>query len=162
MLKKYTEAELRAEIQKEIARLLEEREAIHPAWLTHAICKRHRNGLAVDADNGADIEEPEDVAFWRFGGYYTTRKLATSCINDLEPGMEDTADDAQPFLPGYQYLRPQYVTKRDGVDVMVPIEQMTPGELEAKANQYERNSVTLAEHARELRRYAIFRREAAI
>lgn len=160
MLTKYTEAELRAELEQEISALIENREPVHPAWITHAICKRHQSGLAVSADN-SDIVEPEDVAFWRFGGYTITRKLATACINALEPASDSDAGEEQHFLPGYQFLRPQYVVRRDEVDMMVPTEQMTPAELEAKAQQYERNSVTLAEHARELRRYAALREATA-
>src|SRR5262245_14410933 len=160
MLMKYTETELRAEIEKEIATLLADHQPVHPAWLTHKICRRHEDGLSA---NGGDNEtmESEHRAFWRFGGYTTTRKLATICINDLESDDANKGEDVEPFLPGFKLLRPQYVNRRDGVDVMVPTEQMTIEELYAKATQFEKNSVTLAEHARELRRYAAMRQEQA-
>jgi hypothetical protein len=157
MLIKYTEAELRIEIEAEIRARLANRQPVHPAWLTHTICQRHRAGLAVDAEV-TDVIEPEDVAFWRFGGYTITRKLATACINGLEadPG-DETSAPTTPFLPGFKLLQPQYVVRRDEIDVMVPTEQMTDDEALAKAELYERNSVTLAEHARELRRYVALR-----
>lgn len=157
MLTKYTEAELRIEIEQEIRAQLADRQPVHPAWITHTICKRHRGGLAIDAD-ATEAIEPEDVAFWRFGGYTITRKLATACINALEadPG-DEAAAPSTPFLPGFKLLQPQYVIRRDGVDVMVPTEKATDDELLARADQYERNSITLAEHARELRRYVALR-----
>ena len=74
MLIKYSEAELRLELVTEIQAKLATRQPVHPAWLTHTICKRHVAGLALDAD-AADVIEPEDVAFWRFSGYTITRWL---------------------------------------------------------------------------------------
>jgi hypothetical protein len=158
MLTKYTETELRAELNKQIAALLARREDVHPVWLTHTVCGLHKSGLAKYAENTV---EPEDVAFWRFCGYTHTRKLATACINDLDTADEtNDADDAgQPFFPGMNFIQPQYVIRRDGVDVMVPTEKITPEELRAKAAQFERTADTTAEHARELRRYAAIREE---
>ena len=154
MLRKYTEAELRAELEREIITKIEDDEAVHPAWLTHLICKRHMAGLAEHAENTKTLES-EHVAFWRFSGYTLTRKLATDCINDLKDDADNPSQTgAQPWLPGFKHLQPQYVIRRDGVDVMVPTPQMTYEELLAKAMLYEHNSITLAEHARELRRYA--------
>jgi len=153
MLRKYTETELRATIQKQIDSLRARRKPVHPAWVTQTICKDHHAGLAYQSDDDRQTVEPEDVAFWRFCGYTHTRKLVTACINDLEPA-DTSGDEHEPFLPGFNLLRSQYVWRRDGVDVEVPTEQATVEELLAKAAQFERNSVTLAEHARELRRYA--------
>jgi hypothetical protein len=153
MLRHYTEAELRAEIERAIAAAVERAEPVHPAWLTHGICRSHQAGLAEHAD-GTETLESEHVAFWRFTGYTLTRKLATTCINDLKEQADDANATPQPFLPGFKYLQPQYVIRRDGVDVMVPTGQLTYEECLAKASLYEHNSITLAEHARELRRYA--------
>jgi hypothetical protein len=155
MLTKYTETELRAELNKQIETLLSRREDVHPVWLTHKVCSLHKSGLARYDE---DALEPEDVAFWRFCGYTHTRKLATACINDLDTSAETSTDDhRQPFLPGFNFLQAQYVIRRDGVDVMVPTEKITPEELRAKAAQFERTAETTAEHARELRRYAAIR-----
>jgi len=115
--------------------------------------------LKVDGEK-TDGPEPIDVAFWRHCGYTQTRKLATDCINKLEPAIDDAAD-REPFLPGFKFLRPQYVVERDGVAVEVPTGQMTVDELLEKAELYDRNSTTLAEHARELRRYAAMRANGA-
>jgi hypothetical protein len=153
---KYSETEHRATIQKEIEALLARREEVHCAWVTHKVCKGHSAGLAYQ-DNEQTIE-PEAVAFWRFCGYAYTRKMVTDCINHL--GATDACaveDDPQPWLPGFNLIRRQYVWRRDGVDVLVPTEKATVVELHAKAAQFERNSATLAEHARELRRYAAMR-----
>jgi len=159
MLTRYTEAELRAEINKQIDQLIQKGNDVHPAWVTTAVCKKHSRGLTFkDGDDGV---EPIHVAFWRFCGNAYTRKLATACINDLDKSDDGTAPTEQRFLPGFMYLRPQYVVTRDGVDVMVATEKMTVAELKARAHLFERNSVTLAEHARELHRYAEMRETKA-
>jgi hypothetical protein len=153
MLRKYTETELRAEIDRQIEATLARAETVHPAWLTHRICKDHRTGLAENAD-GTEALESLHVAFWRFAGHTLTRKLATDCINDRKEQSDCPSERPQPFLPGFKHLQSQYVIRRDGVDVMVPTGQLTYEECLAKAGLYEHNSTTLAEHARELRRYA--------
>lgn len=152
MLTKYTETELLTELRLEIEALLARREPVHPGWLTHKVCKVHKGGLAEQAGE-EDLVESDHVAFWRYCGYAHTRKLATMAINEWEPEA-DTSDEHDPFLPGYKFIRPQYVNRVDGVDVMIPTEQMSVVQLYAKATLFERNSGSLAEHARELRRYA--------
>jgi hypothetical protein len=158
MLTKYTDAELRAELTKEIAALLLRRDAVHPTWLTHKICTGHKPGLP-DYDHDAKTIEPQDVAFWRFCGYAHTRKLATICINELETADDEGGGAPTPFRPGFLHLQKQYVIPRDGADVMVPTEQMTPDELRTKATNHDRKAGSLIEHARELRRYADIRDE---
>lgn len=156
MLTKYTETELRAELEREIDRLRSASQTIHPAWVTHTICKGHLGGLAVNAD-GTESLEPVDVAFWRFCGYAFTRKIATTFINDL--AATPPASTHEPCFPGFPQIQREYVIRRDGVDVVVPTEQMSIDELRSKATQLLRNSVTLADHAYELQRYATLRAE---
>ena len=157
MLRPYTDSILREEINKAIDKLEARKQSVRPAWITHAICKEHVAGLAVDG-NQEGVDEPLDVAFWRFNGYTNVRKLATDCINEREKPI--TKPD-NPFLPGYEYLQHSYVVERDGEFVKVPTGELTCDELLAKADLYDHNAVTLNQHANELRRYAALRKTQA-
>jgi hypothetical protein len=159
MLTKYTELELRTEIELRIEECHARGDVVQPRWITHQICREHAKGLAVNADQ-TDEQEPDDVAFWRFCGYTLTRKLTTDCINDLSK-PNGSRSHVAPFLPGFQHLQRHYVITRDGEDVEVPTGQLTVDELLEKADQYDRNAGTLVEHARELRRYAAMRAHEA-
>jgi hypothetical protein len=155
MLTPYNDSNLREEINKAIDELEARQQTVYPAWVTHAICKEHVAGLAVDG-NQKSVDEPYDVAFWRFNGYTNVRKLVTNCINEREDPL---ARPDNPFLPGFRYLQHSYVVERDGDFVKVPTGDLAYEELLAKADQYDRNAATLNEHANELRRYAEMRRE---
>jgi hypothetical protein len=157
MLTPYNDTNLREEINLAIDELERANNEVRPAWITHAICKEHVAGLAVDG-NRDDVDEPQDVAFWRFNGYTNVRKIATACINERENPL---AKPDAPFLPGFVYLQHSYVTRRDGDFVMVPTDKLTYEELCAKADLYDHNATTLNEHANELRRYAELRKSQA-
>jgi len=150
----YTEERLRAEIDG----LLDEKQQVgddlQPQWITHEICERHRHGLAP-LDPEASSEQLDHIAFWEYGGYATTRKLTTRCVNERE--RPDQVADA-PVLPGFEYLNRYYVHEREGVAVGIRIEDSTDEELLAKAALYESQSVRLVAHAEELRRYVDWRR----
>ncbi len=158
MLKPYNDTNLREEINKAIDKLEARDQAVYPAWVTHAICKEHVAGLAVDG-NQRGVDEPLDVAFYRFNAYTNVRKIATACINERE---DPFAKPDSPFLPGYEYLQHSYVVKRDGEFVKIPTGELAYEELLAKADLYDHNASTLNEHANELRRYAELRRNRAI
>ena len=69
----------------------------------------------------------------------------------IDPGEEDEGELAL-RLPEWRHLRPVYPVRRDGVS-LVPLDQMTDDEIEAKAETYEGSSRPRAAHAAELRRY---------
>jgi hypothetical protein len=155
---KYTEEQLRSEITRALDAMQSRGEVLHPLWVTQAICKGHRNGLAAVAADDPP-ERHLDVAFWEFGGYTITRKISTACINDRD--ADGTADDAerQPMFPGFDHecLQAYYVVRRDGVDAGVPIMECTDDELRAKAALYLANSAKLEKHASELIRFIDYR-----
>lgn len=157
MLTKYTDADVKSELQREIELRLAQGEAVHPAWITHKVCRAHKDGLACDGE--VEKVEPVDVAFWRFGAYSHTRKLATVCINELDE-VPAQADPEPPFMPGFEHLQRQYVIWREGEAVMVPTESVTPAELRAKAQEHRRKATTSFAHADELDRYADIREHA--
>jgi hypothetical protein len=157
MQSKYTEERVRSEINAVLDQLQARGEAVQPQWVTHEICSRHRAGLAVlGAD--APTAQVDDRDFWEYAGYAQTRKLTTRCVNERE--QPDARAD-NPVLPGFEYLHHYYVHTRDGVDVMVPIEQSTDDELLAKAATYETLAASCTAHATELRRYVDWRRAQA-
>ena len=154
MLTPYNDTTLREEINKAIDKLEARKQPVRPTWITHTICKEHVTGLAVDG-NQEGVDEPINVAFWRFNGYANVRKLTTDCINEREKPL---AKSDNPFLPGYEYLQHSYVVERDGEFVKVPTGDLSYEELLAKADLYDHNAVTLNQHANELRRYAELRK----
>ena len=68
MLMKYTDSELRAALHKEIAAVLARRQPVHPAWITHTLCKRHREGLAFQDGDDVSIRRPGEAIATPDGG----------------------------------------------------------------------------------------------
>jgi len=149
---KYSDSNLRTEIEQYIYDLRDRHEHLHPKWIAQAICQGHRDGLTPD--------DTDHRAFWEFTGYTTTRKYATECINKYDTGLDDMAS-LQPMFPGFasEHLQPYYVVARDGADVGIPISDCTDSELLAKAAMFEANARKLTAHANELRRFVEWRQE---
>jgi len=150
---RYTEEQLRLEINAVLDNRQQRREVLQPIWITVEICQQHRTGLADE--KSASEDQQQHIAFWEYGGYTITRKLVTRCINERE--KPDKVADV-PFLPGFEYLQHYYVTKRNGVDIGVPIEECTDEELLAKAALYRAQASRLIAHANEIERYVDLRR----
>ncbi len=78
--------------------------------------------------------------------------MVRRCLSQkIEPDILE--EDRNLILPGFDHIQTHYMIRRDGEDIGVPIEQMTDEEGFAKAALYDRQAITQAEHANELRRY---------
>jgi hypothetical protein len=146
---------LKAEINAKLDALQAVDRAMSPQWVTHAICKEHEAALADDH---------EHADFWRHGGTMHTRRMVTETINKRCDGTSKSIGDPQQLpLPGFDrnHLQDFYVVERGGDEVAVCVLDMTDEELEAKAKHHEAISLANAAHAREIRRFIVWRRERA-
>lgn len=161
MTPKYTDGELRSEINAVLDKLQARQETWRPAWVTQQICKAHRPGLTGDKED-PDIDNPH-VAFWVYAGYTLTRKLSTDCINDRAdpPLTRERPPDTQLPLPGFdrQHLQDYYVVKRNGEDIAVCVLDLNDDEILARAALYRGQSRKALAHAKELERFVEWRRE---
>lgn len=127
------------------------------------------NGIAVDADTlTAALTKSHknikgsDKMFWMNLGYPTMRDHVRNAIGRLDPDKStgDVADDTpQLSLPGWSRLQRGYFMKRvdrfgQEVDRIVPIDQLTPSELRARAALHRAIAKGNIEHAQELEQYA--------
>jgi len=78
-----------------------------------------------------------------------------------EGGDPDQAELEIPTLPGYRHLRRVYPIRRTEGIFLVPLDQMTDGEIAAKIDTYRAASRGFAAHADELNRYLTARKRAA-
>jgi hypothetical protein len=152
---KYTDVDLRREINTMLDALALRHEPWRPLWIAEQICACHRAALASDANE-------VDRAFWEFAGYTLTRKITTSCVNER---FVDAGDDGQPTpsqltLPGFErvHLQDYYVVTRDEGDVAVCVLDLTDDEIIARAALFRSQSGKLLAHANELVRFIEWRR----
>jgi hypothetical protein len=155
-MRRYSDSQLKEEINKLLDDLEVRNEPLRPQWITHEICRSHRTGLATDDDS-------LHVAFWIYTGYATTRKVSTECINARAAATSEPRQSTEPLLPydGFEreYLQDHYVVNHDGEDVGVPTRELSDEELLAKAILYRGFARANLAHARELERYVEWRRE---
>lgn len=133
---------LTAEINALLDQLADEGREWRAAWIAKHICDGHATGLG----NG------EDADFWLHCGYSDCRREVTRCIN-RRAGDRPETDTGQLTLPGYDHLHAYYVVERDGEDVGVPVQDMTPPELEAKVRHYRKMGAACFAHADEIERF---------
>ena len=66
---------------------------------------------------------------------------------------ENTGDDDQMNLPGYEHLQKRYIVEREGERVAVPIRQMTTEEFMTKIDEHRKMGAGHYAHADELERF---------
>ena len=86
----------------------------------------------------------------RAGLYHLAREALRSW-DTYDDGA--SRDERQYILPGQKRMQLAYTTRRRGEPVLVPLQQLTRRELEAKRDEYFAISRGAAEHAREIQRY---------
>lgn len=120
------------------------------SWVAHAICNSHLAGLS----------ENDDALFWRHCGYAECRDQVRKCIN-RRAGIDEERQPGQRTLPGFDYLQSHYLVKRDGIEVGVPVYDLSGQELEAKAAQYRSMGAACFAHANEIDRFRADRMDTA-
>lgn len=132
------ETSIYPEVRKIIADKIDNGEVVIIDWLTHEIIA-----------GKAGIEGP-DTEFYRVCAFTHVKDVVKRCVGkyDAKPST-----DRQLVLSGFEHLQVAYSLMRCGEIVLVPVDQMTDEEIEARAKEYEAMAVGCRAHARELRNY---------
>jgi len=135
----YTESQLFAEIGKVIDDTLAQARPAPASWIVQSVISLHPDVHGEDRD------------FYVLCGREHARYAVRKVLRNLK--MEE--DDADPslLLPGFEHLCKRYLVERGGDQVIIPIDQLTSTELEAKAEEYRRMGHGCFKHADELIRY---------
>jgi hypothetical protein len=139
---------LREEIYAKLDELEADGQELHAAWITHAVCNDHVEGLA---DN-------DHAEFWQHGGYHTVRNEVRLCINDRH-GDKRKPRARDPWLPGFVHLQPYYSVNRGGDEIGVPAFDLGDEEIDERAALYRKFGDANHEHADELIRFKHWRRK---
>jgi hypothetical protein len=99
------------------------------------------------------LPEHSDSEKYLLCSHLTIRGEVSSWIRRYRAYEEDEEQERQILLPGHKRLQEAYVTKRDGRQLVIPIEKMTREECEAKIEQLGSMRSGLTEHIEEFLRY---------
>lgn len=134
-------------ITSDIHQLIDERIAsgalVHVPWVAGAILdsRPHITG--------------EDAPFYRDCTFKEVVRLVKRAIGKYEEATDTTPD--QLLFPGFKHLVRAYPIEREGERVLVPVQECTDDELEARANELEKMARGCRSHARELREFVLGR-----
>lgn len=136
------------EIKAKVAWLEENNGAVvEKEWLTNAVMSDHSDVTGDDADFAVCLAR--SAVADRVDRYFRSVKIST-----------DIPDPAQDPLPGFKRVQKKYVFERDGKQVIVPVDDMTDEEIDAKADEHRAMGRGHFAHADELLRYKSIRRAA--
>ena len=94
--------------------------------------------------------EGQDKEFYQSAAMAYVKTVVKRCV-----GKFDTTpvSDPQLVLDGFEHLQVAYSIERDGQQCLVPVNQLSLQEIEARASEYEQMAVGCRKHAKELRQY---------
>lgn len=116
---------------------------VHVPWVAGAIL-----------DARPDING-DDAPFYRDCTFKEVVRLVKRAIGKYEEATDTTPD--QLLFPGFKHLVRAYPIERGGERVLVPVQECTDDELEARANELEKMARGCRSHARELREFVLGR-----
>lgn len=132
------------DVTREIRGMVQERisagEVIRVDWFTSEI-------LALKSQI-----EGHDADFYIACGVDFIKDTVKRCIGDYKPKAEAVAS-AQIVMDGFTHLQKAYTVDREGETVLVPVDLLSDGEIEARASELEEMARGCIAHARELRGY---------
>lgn len=134
-------------ITPEIHKLIDERLAkgalVHVPWVAGAIldARPHIAG--------------EDAPFYRDCTFREVVRLVKRAIGKYDDATDETP--AQILFPGFKHLVKAYPIERNGERVLVPVQECTDDELQARADELEKMALGCRAHARELREFILSR-----
>lgn len=138
----YSLSQLTQEIRAVVDGRIRQKQIIHPDWVTQEILNRHR-----EIDGG-------DTDFYLCVGRETVRSQVRAQISRFKLAPEKALNiDRQLVLPGYEHLQLFYLIETNGVQMAVPLEQMTRSQRKAKAAELRAMGDGCHQHADELDRY---------
>jgi Rps23 Pro-64 3,4-dihydroxylase Tpa1-like proline 4-hydroxylase len=144
----YTMADLTREIAEVMEGLIAQRARMNRDWIVQMILARH------------DDVAGEDAEFYRCASRKTVEAQVRQQINRFDVRAELTPD-RQMVLDGFERLQRYYAFEERGVQVAVPVEDMSDAQLEAKEVELMAMGAGCYQHADEIRRYRDQRRSAA-
>ena len=97
------------------------------------------------------------VPFYRLCAQEHAYRVIKKVVDKYENKLAE--DDKQMDLEGFDCLQKAYTFDRDGERVLVPIDLISSVELLQRAEEYDRQSVTMARHAEQLRLFVAKRQE---
>lgn len=140
------ESSIYPEVRKIIADKVHQGEVVVIDWLTHEIIS------SKDGISGSDLD------FYRVCAFTHVKDVVKRCVGKYD---SKPTTDRQLTLDGFEYLQVAYTVARDEQIVLVPVNQLSDDEIEARAKAYDDMADGCKAHARELRSYKRIRRQAA-
>lgn len=113
--------------------------------------------LTTEIIAGKDRVEGDDLPFYTVCAYKHVTDVVKRCIGKYEPKATPTEDP----LPGFEHMQKAYPVERDGDRVLVPVDQLSDAEIEARADEYMTMAKGCIAHAKELRAFRQMRAPAA-
>ena len=95
--------------------------------------------------------EGDDAEFYEACAVHFIKDRVKRVIGDYEPQARQTPE--QLTLDGFQHMQKAYTVERRGETVLVPVDQLSFDEIEARACEYEAMAEGCVAHAQELRVY---------
>jgi hypothetical protein len=95
--------------------------------------------------------EGQDKEFYQIAAMAYVKTVVKRCVGKFDAAP---VSDPQLVLDGFEHLQVAYSVERDGQICLVPVDQLTPREIEARAAEYEQMAASCRKHAKELREYA--------
>lgn len=127
---------IRSDVRAFIDSKIDNGETVLVSWVAHQIVNE-RSGI-----------EGDDADFYRACAYEIIAKVAKECVGKYAPKIQS---DDQLVMDGFEYAQKAYPIERDGERVLVPTDQLSAEELDARADEYERMGRGCMKHAKELR-----------
>jgi len=109
--------------------------------------------------NRYDDIEGSDKDFYLVAARHWVNGEVKSAIGKYDP--KPVAGEEQLVLDGFEYLQKAYPLLRGAVRVLVPVNQITDAEWDAKEKEYERMGDGCYAHAAEIRTYRNSRQQTA-
>lgn len=135
---------INAEIHKTIDGKIDAGAVVQVHWIAQEVLAKH------------DSIQGDDADWYRVCTFKEVCRIAKAAIGKYK--ADDTTEQ-QMLFPGFKHLCRAYPIERDGDQVLVPIEQCTDAELQARADELDKMAKGCRDHAREIRQFIIFRAE---
>lgn len=144
----YKLADLTREIEEIVAPLVAGGSRLNRDWIVQQVMAAHE-----------DIDG-EDSDFHRCVSRAKVQDHVRQHINRYQPKAE-VAPDRQLILQGFERLQTHYAFEDGTIQVAIPIHEMTDAQIEAKEVELMAMGAGCYQHADELRRYRLQRRNVA-
>lgn len=135
----YSQSDLFVEVCKIIDDTVDKGQQTQASWIATSVITKHPEITGNDSD------------FYTLCAREHVRDTVRSALRRYKPQAGDS--DPNLVLPGFKRLLKAYPIEREGDQVIVPIDQLSDPELDAKINELRAMGEGCFEHADELTRY---------